>query len=333
MVVGVEVAVGGVSGITRLRGPHPVAHLQVATERDDVGAGDRSAERGVAVQRRTVDHEVRHTGRGVSVLHPRRVCALGRPDAARRVGEPLARVGEAFAERELPQPRIQQRLERVRQRAAEQFDGVRVDQLPQQRAAAVAPRRGELVERTAGLVVLANSERAHGFRCRVSASACAVRAAWPPRAPRSCQFATQCCMPVRQYGSSSWAVTTGVMPSVTRWRRPSAASVRSTRISGRYAAAHDWYSHSSPTGHRPWCASQGRWVCRTRVKRPGVVSGGRRRTRVTGAPRWRRGRGSRRCRARLRRPVRSRRWRARPRRPAGRRATARRRRRGRSARR
>ena len=55
--------------------------------------------------------------------------------------KPLAGVGKALAQRELAQPRIEQRLERMRQRSAEQFDGVGVDQLAQQRAGAVAPQR------------------------------------------------------------------------------------------------------------------------------------------------------------------------------------------------
>ena len=136
----------------------------------------------------------------------------------------LPRVGQALAQRELAQPRVEQRLERVGQRAAEQFDGVGVDQLAQQRAGAVPPERLEVVERLLGLGVLANAEgRATTRVDRMPAASCA----------RSCQFASQWCMPSRQYGSSSWAVTTGVMPRVSRSRRPSAASVRSTRISGQ----------------------------------------------------------------------------------------------------
>ena len=38
VVVGVKVAVGGVAGVAGLRRPHPVADLQVATERDDIGS-------------------------------------------------------------------------------------------------------------------------------------------------------------------------------------------------------------------------------------------------------------------------------------------------------
>ena len=78
--------------------------------------------------------------------------------------EPLTGVGQALAQRELAQPRIEQRLERVRQRAAEQFDGAGVDQLAQQRTAAVPPQRRELVECAARLGVLANPERAQRFR-------------------------------------------------------------------------------------------------------------------------------------------------------------------------
>ena len=83
VVVGVEVAIGGVPGIAGLRRPHPVADLQVATERDDVGVADRPAQRGVAVQRRAVDHEMPDAGGGVVVFHAGRVRAFGRPDAGR----------------------------------------------------------------------------------------------------------------------------------------------------------------------------------------------------------------------------------------------------------
>lgn len=73
-------------------------------------------------------------------------------------------VGKPFAQRELAQPRVQQRLERVRQRSAEQLDGVSVDQLAQQGARAVPPQRGELVELTIGFGDLANAELPQWFR-------------------------------------------------------------------------------------------------------------------------------------------------------------------------
>ena len=79
--------------------------------------------------------------------------------------QPLPGVGQTLAQREIPQPRVQQRLERVGQRAAEQFDRARVDQLAQQRAAAVPPERAEVVERLPGFGVFANPERAQRFRC------------------------------------------------------------------------------------------------------------------------------------------------------------------------
>ena len=63
-----------------------------------------------------------------------------------------SRVGQAFAQRELAQPRRQQRLERVGQRAAEQLHRAGVDQAAQQRAAAVPPQGGEVLERLVGLV-------------------------------------------------------------------------------------------------------------------------------------------------------------------------------------
>ena len=128
MIVRVEVAVGGVAGVAGLRRPHPVADLQIAAERDDVGVGDRPTQCGVAVQRRAVDHEVVDTRCGVIGFHAGGVRALWRPDTGRRVSESLTGVGQALTQREFAQPRIEQRLEWVRQRAAEQFDGAGVDQ-------------------------------------------------------------------------------------------------------------------------------------------------------------------------------------------------------------
>ena len=43
------------------------------------------------------------------------------------MGEALLRVGQAFPQCEFAKPGIQQRLERMRQRPAEQFDGFGVD--------------------------------------------------------------------------------------------------------------------------------------------------------------------------------------------------------------
>ena len=80
--------------------------------------------------------------------------------------QPLVGVGKTLAQRELAQSRIEQRLERMRQRSAEQFDGVAVDQLAQQRAGTVPPQRGELVELAVGLGNLANTELAQRFRQR-----------------------------------------------------------------------------------------------------------------------------------------------------------------------
>ena len=123
VVVGVEVPVVGVPGIARLRRPHPVADLQVAPERDDVRAVDRPAQRGVAVQRRAVDHEVLDARRRVVVPPcPGAYAHSGAQIPVGRVREALAGVGQPLAQRELPQPRVQQRLERVRQRPAEQLD-------------------------------------------------------------------------------------------------------------------------------------------------------------------------------------------------------------------
>ena len=131
---------------------------------------------------------------------------------AGRVGEALAGVGEALAQRELAQPRVQQRLERVGQRAAEQFDGVR----RRSARAAAGCRRAATASRSRrapGRPRRTRESRSRAsFRCVASPRACAVAAS---RA-RSCQLASQWCMPSRQYGSSSWAVTTGVMPSVSR---------------------------------------------------------------------------------------------------------------------
>ncbi|SHZ09024.1 Uncharacterised protein [Mycobacteroides abscessus subsp. abscessus] len=49
MVVGVEVAVGGMARISRLRGPHAVAHRQVAAEGNHVGVAHRAAQRRVSL--------------------------------------------------------------------------------------------------------------------------------------------------------------------------------------------------------------------------------------------------------------------------------------------
>ena len=76
----------------------------------------------------------------------------------RRVCEALLGVGQPLAQRELAQSGVQQRLERMRQRAAEQFDGAGVEQLTQQRAAPVLPQRSELVKLATGFGLLANPE-------------------------------------------------------------------------------------------------------------------------------------------------------------------------------
>ncbi len=81
VVVGVEVTVGGMTGIPGLRRPHPVADLQVTAEGDDIGIADRTAERRVSVQRRPVHHEMPHTGCGVVEFHAGGVRAFRRPDA------------------------------------------------------------------------------------------------------------------------------------------------------------------------------------------------------------------------------------------------------------
>ena len=55
------------------------------------------------------------------------------------MGEAMPGVGQTLAERELAQSWIEQRLERMREWTAEQFDRAGVDELTQQRAGAVAP--------------------------------------------------------------------------------------------------------------------------------------------------------------------------------------------------
>ncbi|SKX77777.1 Uncharacterised protein [Mycobacteroides abscessus subsp. abscessus] len=84
VVVGVEVAVGGVARISRFGRPHLITHGQVAAEGEDVGVPDGSRERGVAVQRGAVDHEMSYARSGILGLHSRRERALGRPDPLRR---------------------------------------------------------------------------------------------------------------------------------------------------------------------------------------------------------------------------------------------------------
>ncbi len=158
MVVGVEVPVGRVTGVPGLRRPHAVAHLEIATERDDVGAPDRPTGGRVAAQRGSVDHEVRHARGGVPAFHAGRVAALGCPDPGRGVAPAGVRVGEALGEGERPQPLVEQRLERVRERTAEQFDRLGVDQFPQDGGTAVAPTGFEVRQSCRGRAVLARAE-------------------------------------------------------------------------------------------------------------------------------------------------------------------------------
>ena len=133
VVVGVEVAVGGVTRISGLGGPDPVADLQVAAECNHVGFSNRAAEGRVAAQGGAVDHEVGDARFGVPALHARGVPALGSPDPGRSVIPPGMRVGETFAEGERPQARIEQRLERVGQRPAEKLEGLAIDEVAEHR--------------------------------------------------------------------------------------------------------------------------------------------------------------------------------------------------------
>ena len=101
------------------------------------------------------------------MLHAGGVGAFGCPDPGRAVPwrEPQLGVGQPFPQRELAQPGGKQRLERVGQRAAEQFHGAGVDQSAQQGAAAMPPQCGEVLERPVGLIELANAEGTQCFRC------------------------------------------------------------------------------------------------------------------------------------------------------------------------
>ena len=183
-----EVAVRGVARVTRLRRPHPVADLQVAAEGDHLGIRHGAAECGVTPQRGTVDHEVGDPGGGVIPFQARRIRAFGCPDTARYVSEALPRVGQALAQREFPQSRVQQWLKGMRQRSTQEFDRVGVDQLAKQGAAAMAPQRGEFLEGLAGLAMFANPELAQRLRGSVTGAGGA--------APDSRLLATQ--LPVGQ---------------------------------------------------------------------------------------------------------------------------------------
>lgn len=81
------------------------------------------------------------------------------------VSESRSGVGEPLAQREFTQARMQQRLERVGQRPAQQLDDLTVDQLPQHRAGTVAPVRIELDKLPLGFGMLTGSEAAQCFRC------------------------------------------------------------------------------------------------------------------------------------------------------------------------
>ena len=215
VVVGVEVAVGGMPRVARLRRPHAVAHLQVAAEGDDVGAADRAAERGVAVQRWAVDHEVRDARGGVIAFQSRvrrrtpvprcrrgRARIAGRRRRGPRAGRTPAVAGAAAAGRDGPAGR--RAVRSSRRRSARAAGGCRRGaRPPRSRRAPARPRPVHECRRRAGPPE--PSSRRPSTPRRTAAS-------WP----RSCQFASQWCMPSRQYGSSSWAVTTGVMPRVSR---------------------------------------------------------------------------------------------------------------------
>lgn len=79
--------------------------------------------------------------------------------------QPQLSIGEAFAQRELAQPRCQQRLERVGKWATEQLHRAGVDQAAQQWAAAVPPPRGEVVERASCIGTFANPKGPQRLRC------------------------------------------------------------------------------------------------------------------------------------------------------------------------
>ena len=206
VVVGVEVAVGGVAGIARLRRPHPVTHLQVAAEGDDIGVTDRPAKRRVAVQRRAVDHEVADTRCGVIDFHAR---ARTRTRAPRCLS---ACVRSAAGRRPVP------RAARTLAVAGSSSGWNGWDSGPP--SSSMVPASSS--SRSSGLPPCRHSV-ANSASAR-SASACsrtpnsrnAIVAAVVASTARSCQLASQWCMPDSQYGSSSCAVTTGVMPSVSR---------------------------------------------------------------------------------------------------------------------
>ena len=127
---GVEVAVVRVPGISRFRRPDPVGDLQVPAEAHDVGRPDRARGGRVAPQGRPVHQEAAHTGRRVALFHAWRVATFGRPDAGRTVPDAQPGVVETGAQREGPDARIEQRLERVCKRPAEQLDHRRVHKGP-----------------------------------------------------------------------------------------------------------------------------------------------------------------------------------------------------------
>lgn len=158
MVVVMEISVGAVARIAGLGRPDPIADLEIAAERHHLGLTDGPSETGIAAQRGPIHHEMRHTRGVVADLHAGRVTAFGRPDPGRGVAPAQPGVGEPFGELELAQPGIEQRLERMRQRAAEQLDRLGVDQLPPHRCGAVAPVLFELRQRGRGQPVLMAAE-------------------------------------------------------------------------------------------------------------------------------------------------------------------------------
>ena len=159
---GVEVAVCRVAGVAGLRRPDAVGDLEVSSESDHVAVADRPRRPGLAAQRRPVDHEPPDARGRVVLFHTRRVAALRRPNPGGPRPDPQRRVGQAGVQCELAHPRVQQRLERVGQRPAEQLDRRIVDQRTKDGGEAVPPAGAQLLGRADGGPVLGRRQLPQG---------------------------------------------------------------------------------------------------------------------------------------------------------------------------
>ena len=181
--------------------------------------------------------------------------------------EALVGVGQSLSQGELAQSRVEQRLERARQRAAEQFDGVRVDELPQTRGRRRRRQRRTRRVRGRPLPARARSGATLPARKRTDRTPCGssrlhrrAAASWP--ASGACPAGSR----DRRVAATTGATERDQVPPTAL------ANARSTRTSGRYAADHDLVEPLLADGPAAMVGEPGQVVCRTKVNSPATGS-------------------------------------------------------------